>query len=192
MGLLTEPAPAPRPTSSLGGLALALSVGALGCVAFHFGPLISLAFSVYALIMARTRPERYGGAAMAGWGIAISLMAGIFVVTMRPYFNSRGELRYGAVMDRMNGASLEANAVGALRMISSVEYQYAQEHGGAIATIDCLRAPTQCTPALPAGTPPFLTEWPGATVEGNWTVTFHAAPAVPASSGIAPSSRALQ
>lgn len=79
---------------------------------------------------------------------------------------------WGEVQWARNARS-EADAIAALRALIIAEGLYAKDHGGAVASPDCLRKPATCAPP-PASDKPYLdANWPGSSVEGYWTARFH-------------------
>jgi hypothetical protein len=168
--------PVPKPTKALGCQVLGISILALMCATFYFGPFLSLVTSVYALIMMTRQPAKHAGKGLALVAIALSLMGIAFVVLMGPTFGERGDLRYRGLLFSGRGRSAEAmetSAINRIRYLMSAEAAYANDHDNAVATPGCLESPATCTPPLPAGTVYLSGGWTDATVEKDWVTRFH-------------------
>jgi hypothetical protein len=92
---------------------------------------------------------------------------------MRPYIGSRGDLRYGRVMDGIEKMNRPLRPVGALRTLLSEENRYAGLNGGFFDTPECLVAVPRCLPeGVSVSTD--LREWPPTADERFFTYVFHA------------------
>jgi hypothetical protein len=167
------PAPPPRPSAQIAWVALLLAFPAVGCGWMcHFGPLLSAALGITALVLERQAPARHRAGGVAVAALVISVLGQIYLLAMGPYLSSTGELRY-AINDRGVAA---AAAVGALRTLCSMEEWYRQDKGGGYYDV-----PTVVMP-----------EWPGSGPSHAYVLTFHPGPALEAAEiaakGLSPTS----